>query len=108
MSIEECMERFNIIADNVSIPDIEDSYIQFNIIGKEATSFYIHIKEGTIHIYNGEYKERNVQLIFTLPALARILDGVVDPIYAYATGKYKMKGDINLGRQFLSKIKDIK
>lgn len=104
MTFDECFERFVDISEKINLDDIDTAYIQINIIGKDSGCFYLHIDKNKMEVCRGEYKDRNVQWIFTLPAFARILDGIMDPIYAYTTGKFKMMGDINLGRTLLTRI----
>lgn len=108
MTFDECLGRFVDISDKINLEDINTAYIQINIIGKDSGCFYLHIENNGMEVCRGEYKDRNVQWIFTLPTFARILDGMIDPIYAYTTGKFKMMGDINLGRTLLTRISKIK
>lgn len=108
MTFDECLARFVDISDKINLEDISTAYIQINIIGKDSGCFYLHIENNRMEVCRGEYRDRDVQWIFTLPAFARILDGIIDPIYAYTTGKFKMMGDVNLGRTLLTRISKIR
>jgi putative sterol carrier protein len=105
MTYAECVKRFEDIADRVVLENIpSEYYVQINIIGKDSGKFYLHIVQGQIQVLQGEYKERDVLWIFTPAVLERILDGVIDPIYAYTTGKFNMLGDVRNGRSILTEI----
>lgn len=105
MTFSECLDYFNELSECKSFDDIkDDSYFQFNIIGKDEGVFYLHISDKRMIVTCGEYRKKDVQYIATLASLDRILNGLVEPIYAYTTGKIKIHGDVSLGRTFLSVI----
>lgn len=107
MTFDECVNRFREIAADRTFSDIADSYIQVNIIGRESGKFYLHFRDGIMHIVTGEYRERNTLWIVNLGILSKIMDGILDPIYAYTTGKFNMMGDISLGRKILVDISKV-
>lgn len=104
MTYSECLAYFHEmpVKKLAGLPD--DSYYQFEIIGKERGSFYIHLADDTLEIFSGEYKQRDVQFIITLSCLEKVINSIIDPIYAYATGKLNIGGDVAMGRNFLSRI----
>lgn len=105
MTFEDCISRFEELSAGMRPDNIADgSHIQFKIIGNDGGYFYLAAEEGQLKLYNGECKERDVMLIFTSATLEKVMDGAVDPIYAYATGKYNMLGDTSLGRTLLNDI----
>lgn len=96
---EECIAKAVSAAD---LSDVEDCNLQFNIIGGDSGVFYLDIRDGAAVLRDGDVKEEyRVKYIFTPAVLSRIMNRVVDPIYAYTTGKFKMLGDVALGRQVL-------
>jgi putative sterol carrier protein len=106
MTFDECIGRFKDIATCTTIDGIEDAYIQVDIIGRESNKFYIHIRGGIMdEVTVGEYKNRDALWIVNIGMLEKIINGVMDPIYAYTTGKFNMKGDVALGRKFLTCIR---
>jgi putative sterol carrier protein len=106
MTFEECIGRFGKIAACTTIEGVDDAYIQVDIVGRDSNKFYIHIKNGVMdEVTIGEYKERDVLWIVNLGMLEKIINGVMDPIYAYTTGKFNMKGDVALGRKVLTCIR---
>ncbi len=105
MTYRECLDYFYELSVHRNIDGLQDdTYFQFDVIGRDSGHFYIHLKDGTLEVISGEYKQRNVQFIVTISSLERVINGVMDPIYAYATGKLNIAGDVSLGRNFLSRI----
>lgn len=105
MTYRECLDYFKSVSGSRTFDGLtDDSYLQFDLIGKENGRFYVHIDKGALEISEGEYKQRQVQFITTTGSLEKVLLGKMDPIYAYATGKLNIAGDVSLGRNFLSRI----
>lgn len=104
MTYIECVERISSILTSLKLEDIEDCGLQFNVIGKDRGVFYIVIRDHSADIIVDEDREYKVKYVFTAPVLSRLLEKAVDPIYAYTTGKYKMIGDVSLGRCILVKL----
>ena len=104
MTYIECVERISSILTLLELEDIEDCSLQFNVIGKDSGVFYIDIRDHIADIVVDDDGEYNVKYVFTAPVLSRLLEKVVDPIYAYTTGKYKMMGDVYLGRCILVRL----
>lgn len=105
MSFEDFFNTFTKISSEITFEDIPDkTCLQLNLVGKDSGSFYMMIEQGKMTIHSGEYKARQVLYIFTPALLGRILNGVMDPVYAYTTGRFQMLGDIALGRMLLTRI----
>lgn len=105
MSFEECLATFHKFESELTFEDLPDHTCgQIQLIGKDRGSFYFIIENGKMTVYSGEYKTRQILYIFTPTMLERILNGVIDPVYAYTTGKFQMLGDLALGRTVLTKF----
>ncbi len=117
MTYSECTDHIGGILGKIDWSDTEDCCLQFNIIGSDNGVFYIDIRdhEADIKIFgSGESADAethhdtyNVKIVITAPVLSRLLRKIVDPIYAYTTGKFKMMGDVALGRKVLIKLCDM-
>lgn len=102
MNYAECKARIADAALESGFDGIDDCSLQFNIIGGDSGCFYLDISGGIAEVRDGDECEAyKVKYIFTSAALAKIMNRIVDPIYAYTTGKFKMLGDVALGRQVL-------
>lgn len=68
---------------------------QFNIEGKVSGIFYVEIKDGKVNVEPYEYYDRNAILIMNGTNLVKLINGKLDPVIAFTTGKLKVEGDIN-------------
>lgn len=102
MNYSECKKCIADAASVARFDDIDDCSLQFNIIGGDSGCFYLEVSDGAATVRTGDDGEDyKVKYVFTSAALAKIMNRIVDPIYAYTTGKFKMMGDVALGRQVL-------
>ena len=104
MTYKECVECIDSVLSSLELADIDDCCLQFNVIGNDSGVFYIDIRDHVAGVRYTEDGEYNVKYVFTTPVFSRLLSKVVDPIYAYTTGKFKMMGDVPLGRRILIKL----
>lgn len=79
--------------------------IQVNIIGKESGIFYIEIKDGEGHVEAYDYNDRHCMLILEQATFLKLMDGKIDPVFAYTTGKLKVEGDLAKALEFSKLIK---
>lgn len=112
MTYSECIDYISGILGSIDWSDMSDSVLQFNIIGSDNGVFYIDIRDHKADIILDDQKTQitagtyNVKIVITLPVLSRILRKVVDPLYAFTTGKYQMMGDVPAGRKVLVKMSE--
>ena len=104
MTYSECAQYIDGILNLVDWEDTEDCSLQFNLIGADSGVFYIDIRDHAARLTEDSDREYKVKYVFTVPVLSRLLRRVVDPMYAYTTSKYKMMGDVSLGRCILVKL----
>ena len=104
MTYSECAQYIDGILNLVDWEDTEDCSLQFNLIGADSGVFYIDIRDHVARLTEDSDREYKVKYVFTVPVLSRLLRRVVDPMYAYTTSKYKMMGDVSLGRCILVKL----
>ena len=75
---------------------------QINLIGKVEGIFYIEIKDGQVHV---EYYDRNAILTVNATNFTKLINGKLDPVIAFTTGKLKVDGDINAALELIKFIK---
>lgn len=103
MTCMECMQYIDSLISTYDFDEFDDCGFQFNVLGKEGGMFYLAIEDHKA-ILEEKPHEYNVRYNFTPAVLSKILDGKLDPIYAFTTGKFTMVGDIVLGRKLLISI----
>lgn len=68
---------------------------QFNVIGEEGTGiFYVEVKDGQLHIEPYEYYDRDAIFIATAETFTKIMQGKMDPVWAFTIQKLKVEGNI--------------
>ena len=78
------------------VSDIQEHLaFQFNVIGDEATGiFYVEVKEGKLYIEPYEYYDRDAIFFATAEVFSAIMQGKMDPIWAFTIQKLKVEGSI--------------
>ena len=96
MKFEEAFKNIKERFINKDASNIEDIAIQFNMIGKPAGVFCVKVRSEKLSIEPYEYIDHNVKITGTYKVFINILDGKINPIKAFLTGKIKVTG--NLGK----------
>lgn len=78
---------------------------QFNIVGKVQGIFYVEIKDGKVNVEPYEYYDRNAILIINATNLINLINGKLDPVVAFTTGKLKVEEDIGAALELIKFIK---
>lgn len=78
---------------------------QINLIGKVEGIFYIEIKDGRVNVEPYEYYDRNAILTMNATNFTKLINGKLDPVLAFTTGKLKVDGDINAALEMIKFIR---
>ena len=78
---------------------------QIDLIGKVQGTFYIEIKDGRVNVEPYEYYDRNAILTMNATNFIKLINGKLDPVIAFTSGKLKVDGDINTALEFTKFIK---
>lgn len=78
---------------------------QFNVEGKVRGIFYVEIKDGRVNVEPYEYYDRNAILTMNGTNLIKLINGKLDPVIAFTTGKLKVDGDINAALELTKFLK---
>ena len=78
---------------------------QFNVEGQGHGIFYAEIKNGKASVEPYEYYDRNAIIIMSGPNLIKLINGELDPVNAFTTGKLKVEGDINAALELMKFLK---
>ena len=78
---------------------------QFNVEGKVNGIFYVEIKDGKVNVEPYEYYDRNAIIIMNGTNLIKLINGKLDPVIAFTTGKLKVEGDINAALELTKFLK---
>ncbi len=78
---------------------------QINLVGKVEGIFYIEIKDGRVNVEPYEYYDRNAIITMNATNFTKLINGKLDPVLAFTTGKLKVDGDINAALEMIKFIK---
>ena len=79
---------------------------QINIEGKAVNGiFYIEIKDGKVNVEPYEYYDRNAILTMNGTNFIKLINGKLDPIVAFTTGRLKVDGDVNAALEIIKFLK---
>lgn len=90
-------------ADVSSIPGT--LAFQVDVECKAEGIFYIEIKDGQLHVEPYDYHDRNARLIINGTNLMKLVNGKLDPVLAFTTGKLKVDGDTNAAMELIRFLK---
>lgn len=79
---------------------------QINIEGKAVNGiFYIEIKDGKVNVEPYEYYDRNAVITISGTNFIKLINGKLDPVIAFTTGKIKVDGDVGAALEMIKFIK---
>ncbi|MCR4591225.1 MAG: SCP2 sterol-binding domain-containing protein [Lachnospiraceae bacterium] len=103
MTFNELLEKVRTKAKNADVSNIDFLAVQVNITGKSSGVFYVEVKDHRLNIEPYEYIDRNCAITMSLTDYNKMIDGKLDPMIAFTTGKLKLEGDAGKAIE-LSKI----
>ena len=79
---------------------------QINLEGKTVNGiFYIEIKDGEVHVEPYEYYDRNAIITVNPTNFMKLINGKLDPVNAFTTGKLQVEGDTNAALEMVKYLK---
>ena len=105
MTFNDLVVKVRKMADKVDVSDKPFLAVQVNITGKESGVFYVEVKDGRINVEPYEYIDRNCAFTISLTDFNKLIDGKLDPMLAFTTGKLKVDGDLGKALEFSKIIK---
>ncbi|MCR5249914.1 MAG: SCP2 sterol-binding domain-containing protein [Lachnospiraceae bacterium] len=105
MKFDELLTKVRAIAAKTDVSDRDFLAVQVNITGKESGVFYVEVKDHKISVEPYDYHDRNCAITISLSDFNKLLDGKLDPILAFGTGKLKVEGDVGKALEFSGLLK---
>ena len=105
MTFEELLAKVRGMAAGFDPLGTQFLAVQVNITGDHSGVFYIEIKDGHVSIEPYEYNDRNCAVTVSMTNFNKLLDGKLDAVAAYTTGKLKVDGDLGKALEFANLIK---
>ena len=106
MTYESIVETVRNRFKNVDVSSVPGTLAyQFYVEGKVNGIFYVEIKDGRVNVEPYEYYDRNAIIIMNGTNLIKLINGKLDPVIAFTTGKLKVEGDINAALELTKFLK---
>ena len=105
MKFDELLAKVRAIAEKADVSNQDFLAVQVNITGKEEGVFYVEVKDHKISVEPYEYHDRNCAVTMNMTNFNKLIDGKLDPILAFTTGKLKVDGDAGKALEFSKLVK---
>ncbi|NNG08114.1 MAG: SDR family NAD(P)-dependent oxidoreductase, partial [Desulfobacteraceae bacterium] len=80
-----------------------DVVFQFKISGPDGGDWYSTVKDGTCDVNEGVHKNPTTTIIMSDKDFVGLIEGTVNPMQAYTSGKLKIEGDL-MKSQLIEKL----
>jgi putative sterol carrier protein len=105
MTFDELVTKVRTKASEVDASNRDFLAVQINITGNNPGVFYVEVKDGRINVEPYEYIDRNCAITINMTNFNKLIDGKLDPVLAFTTGKLKVDGDAGKALEFSKLLK---
>ena len=105
MTFNELVTKVRNMAQIVDASNRDFLAVQINITGKDPGVFYVEVKDHRINVEPYEYIDRNCAITINMTNFNKLIDGKLDPVLAFTTGKLKVEGDAGKALEFSNLLK---
>ena len=105
MTFDELLTKVRTISEGVDVSNTDFLAVQVNITGKESGVFYVEVKDHKVSVEPYEYNDRNCAVTMNMTNFNKLIDGKLDPVFAFTTRKLKVDGDTGKALEFSKLIK---
>ncbi len=106
MTFNELVTKVRNMAQTVDASNRDFLAVQINITGKDPGVFYVEVKDHRINVEPYEYIDRNCAITINMTNFNKLIDGKLDPVLAFTTGKLKVEGDAGKALEFANLLKN--
>lgn len=101
MTYEQIVAKAKEIMAAKSADGVKDHLAaEIHITGEGKGAFYVEVNEGKIAVEPYEYYDRDFILTATADDLLAVVEGKLDAVLAYTTGKIKIDGSVDKALEF--------
>ena len=105
MTFNELVTKVRNMASQVDASNRDFLAVQINITGKDPGVFYVEVKDHRINVEPYDYYDRNCAITINMTNFNKLIDGKLDPVLAFTTGKLKVEGDMGKALEFANLLK---
>ena len=92
MEFKDCFNELKKDFVNKDVRNIPNVVFEFNI--KDIGVFYAKVQDGKLDIQPYNYYDNDVSFTASFETYKKIINGKLDPIKAFFTGRLKVSGDL--------------
>lgn len=97
MTYEEIVEKVRTIYADADVSQVKEHFaMQVNVTGEGQGAFYVEVADGQLKVEPYDYKDNDVLVTADAAELLKVMQGELDLVAAYTTGRIKAEG--NLGK----------
>ena len=74
--------------------------VQIDVTGEGAGAFYVELKDGQLFVEPYEYYDHDCKLTASAEVLTKMVEGNLDAVLAFTTGKLRVDGSIDKALEF--------
>lgn len=105
MTFDELLTKVRKMAGKADVSNRDFLAVQINITGDNGGVFYVEVKDHKINVEPYEYYDRNCAITIDMTNFNKLIDGKLDPVLAFTTGKLKVDGDAGKALEFANLLK---
>ena len=105
MTFEEIMKTVKKKAEEIDASKTDFLAVQVNLTGDNGGVFYVEVKDGKVNAEPYEYNDRSCAITMSPDNFLKFLNGKLDPVIAFTTGKLKVDGDVGKALEFSKLVK---
>ena len=109
MTYEEIFSKSKEIIMQSDVSKIDGHLaVQVDIEGEGEGAFYIELKDHQLYVEPYEYYDRDCKFIITADNFIKLVQGKLDAVAAFTTGKLKIEGSIDKALEFKNILDAVK
>ncbi len=108
MTFDEILSAVRETAASTDVSGTNFLAVQINLTGKDSGVFYVEVKDGKTSVEPYEYNDRSCAITIEPSNFMKLMEGKLDPVLAYTTGKLKVEGDLGKALEFSKLFKQKK
>jgi len=103
MAYTDVKETFDQLYNNFNAEAAKgvDAVFQWEILGDGGGNYYMSVKNGTCELAEGKHESPNVRQTMKTEVFLGMVNGEINPMGAFMSGKLKVKGNLMLAQKIM-------
>lgn len=105
MILPNVLKKLRKVAENTDVSNVDFLAVQVNLTDNDPGVFYVEVKDHQINIEPYNYYDRNCAITITSTNFNKLVDGKMDAVEAFLSGKLTVEGDVDKALEFANLLK---